>query len=61
MIDTMYEYSGVGLAAPQVHEGLRVFVAMLDATAAARATPVTFVNPEITSSAIRRSRAGKAA
>ena len=30
MIDTMHEYSGVGLAGPQVHEGLRVFVAMLD-------------------------------
>jgi peptide deformylase len=34
MIDTMYEYSGVGLAAPQVHESLRVFVAMLDPAAA---------------------------
>ena len=31
MIDTMYEYSGVGLAAPQVHESVRLFVAMLDA------------------------------
>ena len=30
MIDTMHEYSGVGLAGPQVHEGLRIFVAMLD-------------------------------
>lgn len=27
MFDTMREYSGVGLAAPQVHEGVRVFVA----------------------------------
>ena len=26
MIDTMHEYHGVGLAAPQVHEGLRLFV-----------------------------------
>jgi peptide deformylase len=31
MLDTMSEYHGVGLAAPQVHEGLRLFVAMLDA------------------------------
>ena len=30
MVETMIEYHGVGLAAPQVHEGLRVFVAMLD-------------------------------
>ena len=28
MIETMDEYSGVGLAAPQVHESLRVFVAI---------------------------------
>ena len=27
MIDTMIEYHGVGLAAPQVHESLRLFVA----------------------------------
>jgi peptide deformylase len=27
MFDTMQEYQGVGLAAPQVHEGVRVFVA----------------------------------
>ena len=31
MIETMVEYHGVGLAAPQVHEGLRVFVGVLDA------------------------------
>jgi len=31
MIETMIEYRGVGLAAPQVHEGLRLFVATLDA------------------------------
>ena len=31
MIDTMSEYHGVGLAAPQVHEGVRLFVAALDA------------------------------
>ncbi len=27
MFDTMREYQGVGLAAPQVHEGIRLFVA----------------------------------
>jgi peptide deformylase len=27
MFDTMQEYQGVGLAAPQVHEGIRLFVA----------------------------------
>ena len=31
MIDTMSEYHGIGLAAPQIHEGLRIFVAALDA------------------------------
>ena len=48
MIDTMFEYAGVGLAAPQVHEGLRVFVAMLDADGRGEGDAVTFVNPEIT-------------
>jgi peptide deformylase len=47
MIDTMHEYSGVGLAAPQVHEGLRVFVAALDADGRGEGDAVTFVNPEI--------------
>jgi len=27
MFDTMHEYAGIGLAAPQVHESLRLFVA----------------------------------
>ena len=48
MIDTMYEYSGVGLAAPQVHESLRVFVAMLDADGSGEGEPTVFINPEIT-------------
>jgi peptide deformylase len=47
MIDTMYEYSGVGLAAPQVHESLRVFVAMLDPDGRGEGDAVVFVNPEI--------------
>jgi peptide deformylase len=46
MIDTMYEYSGVGLAAPQVHEDLRLFVALLD-DETEDAEAVAIVNPEI--------------
>jgi peptide deformylase len=46
MIDTMHEYNGVGLAAPQVHEGVRVFVAMLDTGDDAEASVI--INPAIT-------------
>ncbi len=46
MIETMEEYSGVGLAAPQVHESLRVFVAVLDADGESDAQAI--INPEIT-------------
>src|SRR5262245_27171694 len=51
MLDTMIEYHGVGLAAPQVHEGLRLFVASLDAGEDEQAeppAPVAIINPEIT-------------
>jgi peptide deformylase len=50
MIDTMVEYHGVGLAAPQVHEGLRIFVAALDAGEGegGDAEPIAIINPEIT-------------
>jgi peptide deformylase len=48
MIETMYEYHGVGLAAPQVHEGLRLFVAMLDEEAGDESEALVVVNPEIT-------------
>jgi peptide deformylase len=50
MIDTMLEYHGVGLAAPQVHESVRLFVAQPaagDKTDEAAATLV-IINPEIT-------------
>ena len=47
MIDTMVEYHGVGLAAPQVHEGLRLFVADLSAKDEEASEPVALVNPEI--------------
>ena len=57
MIDTMLEYNGVGLAAPQIHEGLRLFVATLDSVddeAAAAdedvedVEPIALINPEVT-------------
>ena len=50
MIETMAEYHGVGLAAPQVHEGLRVFVAALDAgdETDGPSEPIAIINPEIT-------------
>lgn len=48
MIDTMFEYSGVGLAAPQVHESLRVFVAMLDPDGQGDGDAVVLINPELT-------------
>ena len=63
MIATMLEYHGAGLAAPQVHEGLRIFVAQLvadeeeegdqaeEATgehAAAEPEVIAVINPEIT-------------
>jgi peptide deformylase len=48
MLDTMYEYSGIGLAAPQVHEGLRLFVASLDEDGKGDADAIAIINPEIT-------------
>jgi len=52
MIDTMVEYHGIGLAAPQVHEGLRLFVAVLETGDGSDkeepAEPLAIVNPEIT-------------
>jgi peptide deformylase len=52
MIETMREYHGVGLAAPQVHEGVRLFVAALESgdpgDDAAQAEPIALINPEIT-------------
>lgn len=47
MVDTMHEYHGVGLAAPQVHEDLRVFVALLDDEPGPDSDAVALVNPEI--------------
>lgn len=47
MIETMTEYHGAGLAAPQVHVDLRVFVA-LSTDDEHPAEPIVLVNPEIT-------------
>src|SRR4030095_10906944 len=48
MIETMVEYHGVGLAAPQVHESVRIFVAALDtAEEGKEAEPVVVINPEV--------------
>ena len=49
MIETMGEYHGVGLAAPQIHESVRLFVAALDVDENGVAgEPITLINPEIT-------------
>lgn len=46
MIDTMHEYQGIGLAAPQVHEGVRLFVAGIEG-AGDELTVVPFINPVV--------------
>ena len=52
LIDTMREYHGIGLAAPQVHESVRIFVAGLEKederTGETEIVPIAVVNPEIT-------------
>ena len=50
MIDTMAEYHGVGLAAPQVHEDVRIFVAAIAGSEdddEDEADPIVVINPEI--------------
>src|SRR3954468_790194 len=47
MIDTMHEYHGVGLAAPQVHESLRLFVGLLDEEPGAKTEASVLINPVI--------------
>lgn len=54
MFETMQEYAGIGLAAPQIHEGLRLFVAGVhDADIVTPMTDeadmpfLTVINPEI--------------
>ena len=48
MIETMHEYNGVGLAGPQVHESVRMFVALLDEDPDSKTEASVIVNPEIT-------------
>ena len=54
MFETMTEYQGVGLAAPQVHEGVRLFVAGFaprpgdEDDEAERVPLMALINPEIT-------------
>ena len=47
MVETMHEYHGVGLAAPQVHEGLRLFVAVLDDDPDSDSEASVIINPDI--------------
>src|SRR5207244_1848255 len=52
MIETMEEYHGIGLAAPQVHEGVRLFIAGLQEDSRSdddepAIVPVALINPEI--------------
>lgn len=46
MFATMHEHQGIGLAAPQVHESLRLFVAGTEDPEVAM-PPVVMINPEI--------------
>src|SRR6188472_1862547 len=55
MFETMREYSGIGLAAPQIHESVRLFVAGLRASRLTGEMSddnempfVAIINPEIT-------------
>ncbi len=46
MLDTMYQYNGVGLAAPQIGENLRIFV--IDVSdPSGPINPLVFINPKI--------------
>ena len=47
MIETMNEYQGIGLAAPQVHQSLRLFVAGMDRPDS-ELPLVAVINPELT-------------
>jgi peptide deformylase len=51
MIETMHEYHGIGLAAPQVHESVRIFVAGIEEedrrTGETEIVSVPIINPEV--------------
>ena len=46
LIDTMYSQNGVGLAAPQIGENVRVFVIDVS-TGNEPLNPIVFINPKI--------------
>jgi peptide deformylase len=58
MFETMHEYTGIGLAGPQVHEGVRIFVAGVREMAAGEPLEklnddesmplIALINPEVT-------------
>jgi peptide deformylase len=48
MVETMHEYHGVGLAAPQIHEDIRLFVGLLDEEPGPDSQAAVLINPEIT-------------
>jgi len=47
MLETMHEYHGVGLAGPQVHEDIRIFVALLEEEPGPKSEAVAVINPQI--------------
>src|SRR4026209_3010687 len=47
MVETMHEYHGVGLAAPQVHEGWGWFFAVLDDDPDSDSEATVIINPDI--------------
>ena len=47
MVETMSEYHGVGLAAPQVHEDLRLFVALLADEPNEETAATVVINPVV--------------
>jgi len=50
MIDVMIEHNGIGLAAPQIGIGLRIFVVSVDGT---RESAKVYINPELEVSGIQ--------
>ena len=47
MFETMHDSQGIGLAGPQVHESIRLFVAGVE-DADAGMSPVVIINPQVT-------------
>jgi peptide deformylase len=47
MIETMYEYDGRGLAAPQIYESLQIVVMLWDFDSSKKPYILCLINPEI--------------